>query len=294
MPVSLQLTDVTGLLHGDADAYRNVLDLAHSVAWHEGRRKGISDAGDIAMDALLEGAQAVQSGKCSSPEELERIVKRTVWREAQRSYRRSLKVADLSIESLEVLAGPSLEGDDAITDQSEPPQASLLYTDARTQREDALARVDIVAVDKELIAYLNAHPEKMYELNPRRFEELVAAILKDLGYSVQLTAHGVDGGVDIIASQKNGVGEILLLVDCKRYAPKRKVGVEIVRALFGIGERERATISMLATTSHFTTPAREFQRTLRHRLALKDYDDLVRWISEYGTHAPSLRPATSA
>ena len=38
-------------------------------------------------------------------------------------------------------------------------------------------------------------------------------------------------------------------------------------------------MTMLATTSYFTAPAQVFQRTLRHRLALKDYDDLVLWIS---------------
>src|SRR5205085_7140045 len=124
-----------------------------------------------------------------------------------------------------------------------------------------------------LIHYFKNHPDEMYKLNPRRFEELVAALLKDLGYSVELTAQSADGGVDIFATQKSGIGEVLLIVDCKRYAPANHVGVEIVRALYGIGEQLRATMAMIATTSFFTKPAQAFQRTVSHRLSLKDYSD---------------------
>jgi restriction system protein len=158
----------------------------------------------------------------------------------------------------------------------------LLYQDSKTAKEEARARIDLVTVDSELITYFKRNPERMYQLDPNKFEELVAALLKDLGYDIELTKPGPDGGIDIIATQKTGVGEMLLLVDCKRYAPRRPVGVGIVRALFGITEQLRASMGLLATTSFFTKPAREFQKTVRHRISLKDYSDLIGWLNLYG------------
>jgi hypothetical protein len=35
-------------------------------------------------------------------------------------------------------------------------------------------------IDKELVSYLSRHPDAMYELAPRKFEELVALLLSDM------------------------------------------------------------------------------------------------------------------
>jgi restriction system protein len=128
---------------------------------------------------------------------------------------------------------------------------------------------------------LKARPEKMRDLSPRRFEELVASLLEDLGYDVELTSRGADGGVDIFASQKNELGEALVIADCKRYSPETRVGVGIVRALYGLSESFRATKALLATTSFFTRPALAFEAQVPYRLGLKDYDALVKWIGGY-------------
>jgi restriction system protein len=158
----------------------------------------------------------------------------------------------------------------------------LIYRDEKKPKAQSQSKDDIIIVDDQMIQYFTKHPEDLYNLNPRRFEELVAAILKDLGYSVELTAQSADGGVDIFATQKSGVGEVLIVVDCKRYARNNHVGVGIARSLFGIGEQTRATMAMVATTSFFTRAAKEFQRSVRHRLSLKDYNDLLSWLSNYG------------
>ena len=170
-----------------------------------------------------------------------------------------------------------------LTEPSPTLSPELIYRDTRQPERDALVRLDLVQVDAQLIEYLKRHPEKMYELQPRRFEELVAEMLRDMGYQTELTVSSADGGVDIIATQKTGIGETLLVVDCKRYARTQRVGVELVRSLYGVAEQLRATMAMLATTSFFTRPAQEFQRTLRHRVSLRDYSDLVEWLGRYRT-----------
>jgi len=168
------------------------------------------------------------------------------------------------------------------------PTTKLLYKEDREAEIVPKCTPDLITIDDEMIRYFQKHPSELYTLNPRRFEELIAAILKDIGYSVELTALGADGGIDIFATQKTGIGEVLLIVDCKRYSPEHHVGVGVVRALYGIGEQMRATMAMLATTSFFTKSAKVFQSAVKNRLSLKDYNELIQWLNSYG-HLQSNR-----
>jgi hypothetical protein len=47
---------------------------------------------------------------------------------------------------------------------------------------------------------------------------------------------------------------------------------------------------MIATTSFFTRPALEFQRSVQHRLSLKDYNDLNIWLRNYGQGSRIVEP----
>jgi len=121
----------------------------------------------------------------------------------------------------------------------------------------------------------------MQEVHPRRFEELVAELFARMGYRVVLTPPARDGGRDIHAFQKGGVGTLLTLVECKRFSPDHKVGVGLVRALYGVVEAERASHGIIATTSSFTRGASQFQQNLTYRLSLRDYGDLANWCKRY-------------
>jgi restriction system protein len=46
-------------------------------------------------------------------------------------------------------------------------------------------------------------PQKLLEVPPRQFEELVARILAKMGYSITFTALTMDGGYDLIASAQS-------------------------------------------------------------------------------------------
>lgn len=43
------------------------------------------------------------------------------------------------------------------------------------------------AVDAELIRYLGRHPDALFQLKPRQFEELIAEVLTSMGWQVELT-----------------------------------------------------------------------------------------------------------
>ena len=67
----------------------------------------------------------------------------------------------------------------------------------------------IILANYALIDRLRRQPQAIYELPPRKFEELVADLLVDLGYEVQLTPATHDGGKDILAQMATPIGKFL-------------------------------------------------------------------------------------
>jgi restriction system protein len=133
-------------------------------------------------------------------------------------------------------------------------------------------------VNEELIRSLGETPEELYQLPPRKFELLVAELLNRQGFDVEVTPATRDGGKDIYAAKRDDFGEFLYLVECKRWAPHKRVGIEVVQRLHGVVSAKRATAGMVATTSFFSGPAEEFQREVRYQLSLKDYFGIQRWL----------------
>jgi HJR/Mrr/RecB family endonuclease len=141
-------------------------------------------------------------------------------------------------------------------------------------------------INAELIEYLKKHPDKMHDIRPRQFEELIAEILAHYGWEVQLTPPTKDGGYDIFAVSKDISGvRTSWIVECKKYKLERRVGVDTVRALYGAsGALTRGNVAMmLATTSSFTTGAKRYAAG-QYNFDLRDYRDVVEWINEYRPH----------
>ena len=119
----------------------------------------------------------------------------------------------------------------------------------------------------------------MFNLSPRRFEELVAAIFRNNGFTVELTPQTHDGGVDIIAVQHSAfTGELIHLIECKRYHPSRKVGIGVVQRLLGTVTQRRATKGIVVATSSFSRDAIRVAKETRHVIALNDYKSIVGWL----------------
>ncbi|KQC00950.1 restriction endonuclease [Pedobacter sp. Hv1] len=142
-------------------------------------------------------------------------------------------------------------------------------------------QIDLNEINAELISYLAKHPEYLRHLNARKFEMLIAEIIRSKGYDVTLTPQTRDGGKDIIALYKSPFGHQMFIVECKRYQEDNKVGVELVRGLYGVKMAERYNQALLVTTSTFTPDAQEFVKPLKFELELKDYNDITNWCKEY-------------
>ena len=144
-----------------------------------------------------------------------------------------------------------------------------------------ILRVDLTEINDELIQYLAQHPEAMHDMASRKFEELVAAIFRAKGYTVELTPATRDGGFDMRAFHRNDVGLFLTLIECKRYLPKNRVSVDVVRGLYGVTENERANAGLIVTTSSFTKDAKSFQDQNKYRIQLADRVDLQTWLRNH-------------
>lgn len=151
-----------------------------------------------------------------------------------------------------------------------------------------IAKPKLISISEELIEALRKEPESIYKLSPRKFEELLADLLASLDIEVELTPAIKDGGRDIIARMNTPLGKVLCLVEAKKYGKDRKVGVELVRQLYGTLYDHPATCAMLVTTSSFTRGAKDFQQRHEYDLSIKDYSHVVGWIQGYKQTAGGL------
>lgn len=157
-------------------------------------------------------------------------------------------------------------------------RADELYRDASPLDSKIIVLQDVNA---RLLQELSKQPRLMHSLDPRKFEELVAKLLEDQGCDITLTKRTRDGGYDLLGRMKAGPANFIFLAECKRYAPENKVGVEVVRGLYGVTEIQKANLGLIITTSSFTKDAREEKLRIGPRIDLKEYSDLCSWLSAY-------------
>ncbi len=112
------------------------------------------------------------------------------------------------------------------------------------------------------------------EIDWKEFEELVGEAFRRKGYSVTETGGGgADGGVDLIIRK----GGERLLVQCKHWKMD-KVGVKVIRELYGVIAAEGATGGVVISSGTFTQEAKDFTRG--KPLELIDGSSLLKIIAE--------------
>ncbi len=155
---------------------------------------------------------------------------------------------------------------------------------------DNLNRVDFAPFS--LLDEVLRNSQAMHKLSSRDFEGFIATLVERLGFEdVVLTPRSGDKGRDVLATKRVHGISILCAFECKRYAPDRPVGPEIMRALLGtiLHGATRAAKGILVTTSTFTSGARKYIVT-EPSLDGRDFDGIVDWLHEYGSS--SLRGVT--
>jgi hypothetical protein len=136
----------------------------------------------------------------------------------------------------------------------------------------------LVALPNQLLHAVSADPKLLFTLSGRDFEILIADVLKKHGFDVFLTAATRDHGRDIIAVSSTLGMKTKYLIECKRYAQRRKVDIGIVQRLFGVVKSENANKGIVVTTSSFSSDARHFADQHPWQLELRELTDVLAWL----------------
>jgi hypothetical protein len=138
------------------------------------------------------------------------------------------------------------------------------------------------ALDKAaslILREIRKTPSMMKQMSPASFETFVGAMLHEEGFQIEFSANGADGGIDLFALTGPEISQTLHIIQCKRYG-RHKVGIRLVRELFGVRAATGASKAVLVTTSSFTAPACSFASEHPWELSLVDYEELLRHLLE--------------
>jgi len=135
---------------------------------------------------------------------------------------------------------------------------------------------------QQLILDIYLKNENLFTLTPWEFEKIIAELLLDKGFEVELTKQTRDNGYDILALKKtNDFSPIKYLVECKRYNENRKVGIEIIRSFKEVISTEQANKGIIITTSCFSRDSVKKKDETPFLLDFKDKNDILNWINNY-------------
>lgn len=135
---------------------------------------------------------------------------------------------------------------------------------------------------KRIIKDIYKDNNQLYYIHHREFEEMITELLLHRNINAALTKQTRDGGKDIICIQNWEGFDFKLLVECKRYAPNRKIGVNFIREFSDVIRTSQANKGIIFTTSYFSPDAEKYRKNhVPYLLEFKDHDDIVGWVNSY-------------
>lgn len=137
----------------------------------------------------------------------------------------------------------------------------------------------------QIIDEIKKDPEIIYQIQPRVWEEIIAAAYDRAGFDeVILTPRSGDLGRDVIAIKK-GFGSVKFIDQVKAYNPEHLVKADEVRAILGVLQAEQDATKAIFTTTSFFAPRIEQDKFIKpflpYRLELIDKDKLLERLIRY-------------
>lgn len=135
--------------------------------------------------------------------------------------------------------------------------------------------------DGEIMKWLAFHPKDVDRLHHRTFEAIVAEVVREAGWVVELTKRTRDGGYDLLCLRNDLAGiPVKIVVEVKLYDLRRPVGLPMVDRLMGVSMRTGARQAVLVTNSRFSRDAwKLWEERVRRDLVLIDREELLEWLS---------------
>ena len=160
-------------------------------------------------------------------------------------------------------------------------ELSINYKITTNTIQTKLAIEEMQEIENDLLRYLKERPELTRKVNPDLFEKIICELLNKSGFEAIWSGRNKSTGADILAYHNIPIIGIRnkYLVECKRYAENRPVGLEIIRSAYGALTDERGTGSIIVTTSRFESGAIKFIDD-KWNMKLIDFEDLKKWMNE--------------
>ena len=154
--------------------------------------------------------------------------------------------------------------------------APVADDDSLAEDEFELLRDDVISKGHELIK------DKIQALSPDDMEQLVAALLRAMGYQARVSPKGPDRGVDVLASP-DGLGLTQPRIKAEVKHRSGSTGSNPIRSF--IGAMRDGDNGLFVSTGGFTREARYEAERATIPLTLIDIDDLAELIV---THYPKF------
>lgn len=250
-----KLAGIVGMLH----RFRCVLQRGDAVVTYDPATREYF-VGEIESDYVFD--PTVLGGSGEQYPHLRRVAwKRRVSRDSLSAASRNVLGGTLSLfalpeETVADLAGSLPEAPERQTTEADEEREALVQT-----KEDAVARAF------ELIK------DRIVRLGDSEMEELVAAILRAMGYKARVSPTGPDRGVDVFASP-DGLGlEVPRIKAEVKHRARATMGSQDIRSfLGGLREGDRG---LFVSTGGFTREAHYEAERSTHPITLVDLDTLA-------------------
>ncbi|HUS03652.1 MAG TPA: restriction endonuclease [Chitinophagaceae bacterium] len=149
------------------------------------------------------------------------------------------------------------------------------------ENKEQIQKANLEQLEEQAIAGIK---DFIIQKNPYEFQDLVAALLRAMGYHTPFVSpKGKDGGIDIIAYQDPlGIKTPRIKVQVKHY-PENPIPAETIRSLKGLvnsGEE----VGLFVTSGRFSNDAERFAREANVHIKLINGEDLISlWREFYNT-----------
>jgi restriction system protein len=162
-------------------------------------------------------------------------------------------------------------------DENQPPESKEkeeLVEEGQQSQEATIHEIEQLAIE--------GLKKQISLKNPYEFQELVAALLRGMGYYTPFIApHGKDGGVDVIA-YRDPLGTISPRIKIQIKHRENSASVQEVRQLMGLLQKD-GDVGIFVSSGGFTPDAKTTARSSHVHVELIDLDRFISlWQEFYG------------
>jgi len=147
--------------------------------------------------------------------------------------------------------------------------------------EDTLEKEQKATLEQMEESALEGITEFLKGKNPYEFQDMVAALLRAMGYYTPfISPKGKDGGLDIIAFQDPlGANKPRIKAQVK-HRPDAAISVDEIRGLLGLLNKD-GDIGLFVTSGRFTTESEKFARDSHIHVKLINGDTFIQLWKEF-------------